>query len=579
MKTSNFRRVAIVPNGVLRKARAPVSAAGFSVIALTLGVTLATAATCPFDTGGSDALNDGVVLTRYALDIRGAPMTASTRYASLDPLQVKNNIECVGCALDMNGDGQIDTVDTTIIARHLAGFSGAALTNGLSLGSAPSATRPTSAAITSFLASGCAVGGAINAFTQGGNAFGAPAVLGTTDGQPLTLGIGGSAGVRILPSTTAGEPNIIGGHADNGVSSTAVKGAFIGGGGVTGGYPNTVSANYGTIGGGADQLINGNYGTVGGGISNAAGGISGRQPNATVAGGSNNQARGESSAIGGGFDNIAQEPHSTVSGGTVNRALANGATVGGGEQNAAVAPSSVVAGGSNNTADAIFSAVVGGQRNSASGVAATVLGGTDNTATGDVSVAAGRYAVANHGSFVWNSYYSANNLPTRTDSFRVQAANGFDVAFGPNRDYFVAFNADTAGFIIVTSTGAALSTGGVWTNNSDRAKKRDFSPITAQTAQEILRKVVALPLSTWSYSAEDAKIRHIGPMAQDFWKAFGLGYDDKTMTDIDARGVTLAAIQGLNQIVKEKDAEIAGLRKAHHEMLREMAIIKRKLGM
>jgi Chaperone of endosialidase len=104
---------------------------------------------------------------------------------------------------------------------------------------------------------------------------------------------------------------------------------------------------------------------------------------------------------------------------------------------------------------------------------------------------------------------------------RVQAANGFDVNFGANREYYVAMNPDTAGFIITTSTGAKLSTGGVWTNNSDRTKKRDFSPINTQNAQDILRKVVALPLSTWSYLAEDAKIRHIGPMAQDFWNAFG----------------------------------------------------------
>lgn len=91
-----------------------------AVIAVTTAaLTSAHAASvCPFDTGGSDALNDGVVLTRYALGITGAPITASTRYASLDPLQVKANIECVGCALDINGDGVVDTVDTTIIARH-----------------------------------------------------------------------------------------------------------------------------------------------------------------------------------------------------------------------------------------------------------------------------------------------------------------------------------------------------------------------------------------------------------------------------------------------------------------------------
>ena len=138
------------------------------------------ASVCPFDTGGSDALNDGVVLTRYALGITGAPLTASTRYASLDPLQVKANIECVGCALDINGDGVVDTVDTTIIARHLSGFTGASLTAGLALGN-----TATTASVVSFLANGCAVGGAINAFVHGGNTFalgaGAPSVLGNTD--------------------------------------------------------------------------------------------------------------------------------------------------------------------------------------------------------------------------------------------------------------------------------------------------------------------------------------------------------------------------------------------------------------
>ena len=161
-------------------------AAFFSVSALSPATA---ASTCPFDAGGLDVLNDGVVLTRYALGITGAPMIASTRYASLDPLQVKANIECVGCALDMNGDGVIDTVDTTIIARHLAGFQGASLTAGLALGSG---SRPNLAAVTSFLANGCAVGGAINAFVQGGNAFGTAATVGTTDAFPLTVKSGGT---------------------------------------------------------------------------------------------------------------------------------------------------------------------------------------------------------------------------------------------------------------------------------------------------------------------------------------------------------------------------------------------------
>ena len=39
--------------------------------------------------------------------------------------------------------------------------------------------------------------------------------------------------------------------------------------------------------------------------------------------------------------------------------------------------------------------------------------------------------------------------------------------------------------------------------------------------------------------------KDIGPMAQDFYKAFGLGLDNKHITTIDEGGVALAAIQGL----------------------------------
>ena len=59
----------------------------------------------------------------------------------------------------------------------------------------------------------------------------------------------------------------------------------------------------------------------------------------------------------------------------------------------------------------------------------------------------------------------------------------------------------------------------------------------------------------------------MGPMAQDFYAAFGLGLGDKTIDTIDPDGVALAAIQGLNALVQgneerlaEKDAEIAELR-------------------
>ena len=67
--------------------------------------------------------------------------------------------------------------------------------------------------------------------------------------------------------------------------------------------------------------------------------------------------------------------------------------------------------------------------------------------------------------------------------------------------------------------------------------------------------------------AQDESIRHMGPMAQDFHDAFGLGVSDKLIDTIDPDGVALAAIQGLRAIVRdneerlaEKDGEINELR-------------------
>jgi hypothetical protein len=49
-------------------------------------------------------------------------------------------------------------------------------------------------------------------------------------------------------------------------------------------------------------------------------------------------------------------------------------------------------------------------------------------------------------------------------------------------------------------------------------------------------------------------------MAQDVYAAFTLGDSDKSIGVVDADGISMAAIQGLHQIVKEKDAEIAELK-------------------
>lgn len=78
---------------------------------------------------------------------------------------------------------------------------------------------------------------------------------------------------------------------------------------------------------------------------------------------------------------------------------------------------------------------------------------------------------------------------------------------------------------------------------------------------EVLDKVAALPISTWSYVFEDAGVRHLGPMAQDFWAAFRLGDTDRMINMVDANGVALVAIQALYRRVKELEAEVAAMKK------------------
>jgi hypothetical protein len=102
---------------------------------------------------------------------------------------------------------------------------------------------------------------------------------------------------------------------------------------------------------------------------------------------------------------------------------------------------------------------------------------------------------------------------------------------------------------------------------SDRNAKQDF---TALNPRDVLAKVATLPITEWQYKAEKDKdsgaSRHIGPMAQDFRSAFSLGADGKHISVVDESGVALAAIQGLNQKLDEKDARIQQLEQSLSEL-------------
>lgn len=110
-------------------------------------------------------------------------------------------------------------------------------------------------------------------------------------------------------------------------------------------------------------------------------------------------------------------------------------------------------------------------------------------------------------------------------------------------------------FVLSRGTGN-LTIAGTLTQNSDVNRKTNIEPVDPA---EVLKRVTELPISTWAYR-EDDQVRHLGPMAQDFYQQFGLGNSERKIATIDTSGVALAAIQGLKQAMDRKNAEINELR-------------------
>jgi len=265
----------------------------------------------------------------------------------------------------------------------------------------------------------------------------------------------------------------------------------------------------------------------------------------------------------GGFDgNSAAKGGSTIGGGgqvgSPNSVTDTFGTIAGGVGNTAGVSASV-SGGQSNVASGGFSAIGGGEFNTASGNGSMVPGGAQNTASGDHSFAAGSHAnAAGNGSFVWADS-SPFDFGTNTDDvFRVRATGGIGLVTAIDNNGNVTSNC----FI---NTNGNLTCSGTISGGSDRASKENFSPVDDQ---RILDEVASLPMSTWSYKSEGRSVRHIGPTAQDFQAAFAVGSDDKHITMVDADGVALAAVQGLYQILKERDAEIAAMRSQIRELQR-----------
>jgi len=214
-------------------------------------------------------------------------------------------------------------------------------------------------------------------------------------------------------------------------------------------------------------------------------------------------------------------------------------------------------GGENCFADGFASGVLGGKDNVADGDYSMVAGGRDNLAEGAYSFAAGRRAKTTApGQFVWADSQNTDYLPSpftaggsTTDTFNVRARGG------------VSFEASTGGLggFVAWQPGDTD-----WSFGSDVTTKENFQAIDSR---KVLQQVASLPLSEWSYKGNTR--RNIGPMSQDWHRAFpSLSESDKSINSGDLQGVSLAAIQGLVEELKDRDKAIEGL-KAELEAVKE----------
>jgi len=173
--------------------------------------------------------------------------------------------------------------------------------------------------------------------------------------------------------------------------------------------------------------------------------------------------------------------------------------------------------------------------------------GLQNSASGQFSVAIGKNArTANRqGSLVFGDgcagFSSDSVYPTANNQFIARGCGG--VKFFTNQGL---------------TAGVELAAGGSgWSAVSDRARKENFLAVAGEDVLERLRRV---PVTSWNYLTQDRTIRHLGPMAQDFHAAFGLGESDLLINSVDIDGVNLAAARALTDRTDALRAENAALR-------------------
>lgn len=122
--------------------------------------------------------------------------------------------------------------------------------------------------------------------------------------------------------------------------------------------------------------------------------------------------------------------------------------------------------------------------------------------------------------------------------------------------------------------------GNAWLTISDSTRKENFRPANGAS---FLSKISQMRLGSWNYKGQDARqYRHYGPMAQDFFAAFGwdgvgtIG-EDKSINQADFDGINLIAIQALINEVNQLKAANQRLRTELSDTKENQATIQARL--
>ena len=139
-------------------------------------------------------------------------------------------------------------------------------------------------------------------------------------------------------------------------------------------------------------------------------------------------------------------------------------------------------------------------------------------------------------------------------------------------DFRINANAGAEEFVLTTAGNLTIL--GALSQNSDRNVK---TGVAAVDPEDVLARLAQVPVSTWSYKADRDPVRHMGPMAQDFAAAFGLGADERRLAPADMGGVALAAIQALHRRLERRDAEVAALQAQNADLAARLAALETAL--